>query len=81
MQHWQAQAHALQQTVDQQHQSISTLQKDLAVLTEKHASSEKTVKSLTAQNKSLAHEKWIVDQEKAKLLGQCQQLQSIKSPE
>jgi chromosome segregation ATPase len=76
-QHWQSQCELLQQKADEQTNIIIDSQKQIAVLSEQLCSAKSNLDKLTGQNQSMAHEKWIIIQEKAQLEGQLKQLQTI----
>lgn len=72
--HLQANAQIMQEKLTEQSNSISDFLQKIAVLTQQLLSSQNEAKELSGQNKSLAHEKWVLGQEKAQLEGQLKQL-------
>jgi len=74
-QHWRSQYVAQCEKYDEQNKVAIHLQKEVAVFSEKLKLSDQEIERLMAQNKNLAHEKWILDQEKSRLLGQLDQLE------
>ncbi len=55
--------------IEIQQNKIIDLEKVSAALTEKNKSQEEKTKELISQNKTLAHEKWLLDSEKTRLIG------------
>lgn len=53
------------------------LQSQNAVLTQQVALIKKELEEVSQQNKMLAHDKWILGQEKAQLFGQLKQWESM----
>lgn len=49
-------------------------EKQVAALTEKTTGQEQQIKELTAQNQLLSHDKWLLEQEKTKLLAELKKL-------
>ena len=76
-QHWQRQYEALQIKQDQQNQLFVELQSTHAVALQQLSSIQAELQEIREQNKAMAHEKWILGQEKAQLYGQLKQLESI----
>lgn len=52
-----------------------------AILSQQMAVMKTELDNITEQNKVLAHDKWMLGQEKAQLAGQVKQLQSILTDE
>lgn len=75
-QHWQKRFQVLQETHDGQNQSFIDIKTQHAMLLQQSETIKSEVKELRDQNKILAHEKWILGQEKAQLYGQLKQLES-----
>jgi chromosome segregation ATPase len=75
-QHWQTQYHALQVKFDEQNKSLIELQAQHAVTSQQWITIKADLKDMREQNKVLAHEKWVLGQEKAQLYGQLKQLES-----
>lgn len=76
-QHWHAESERLQKKTDEQNLMLIDLQKQTAVLSQQLNVSNETANELKDQNKLLAHEKWLSEQEKSQLFGQVKQLQEI----
>ena len=72
----QLQAHAqkLQEKLNDQSSANNDFQKQIAVMSQQLLISQSEAKELNGQNKSLAHDKWVLGQEKAHLEGQLKQL-------
>ena len=75
-QHLKVQFDALHEKWDEQNHSFLELQTQYAVLSEKFRLLEADLKETQEQNKTLAHEKWILRQEKSQLYGQLKQLET-----
>jgi chromosome segregation ATPase len=76
LQHWQGQYQALLAKGDEQTQLLLEVQTQQAVLVQQLATAKVELKDVREQNKVLAHEKWMLGQEKAQLFGQLKQLGS-----
>lgn len=76
-QHWQNQFQTLQVKHDEQHQSLIDLKTRSAMLLQQSETMKAQINEMREQNKLLAHEKWILGQEKAQLYGQLKQIQEI----
>lgn len=74
--HWLAQCNALQVKWDEQNKSFIDLQTQHAVVSQQSLTLKTELKEMSEQNKILAHEKWMLGQEKAQLYGQLKQLES-----
>lgn len=74
-QYWQAQFHAIQKKSDEQNNVFIELQTQHAIVSQQWLKGEMELKELKDQNKSLAHEKWLLGQEKAQLYGQLKQME------
>lgn len=70
----QAHAQALQEKLNDQSSANNDFQKQIAVLSQQLLISQSEAKELSGQNKSLAHDKWVLGQEKAQLEGQLKQV-------
>ncbi len=75
-QHWQTQCHTLQTKYDEQNQTLVNLKTHHAILLQQSETFKSELNELREQNKLIAHEKWILGQEKAQLYGQLKQLES-----
>jgi chromosome segregation ATPase len=75
-QHWQAQLQTLQVKWDEQNKSFLELQTKHAISSRQLETVTAEIKEIRDQNKVLAHEKWVLGQEKAQLYGQLKQLES-----
>lgn len=73
---WQSQCQRAQTKIDEQYAALIELQKQVAVLSEKLKTAQTQQQKIETQNKLLAHEKWILGEEKAQLIGQMKQLKS-----
>lgn len=69
-QHWQERFQTLQAIHNEQNQSLIDIKTQYAVLLQKHETIKTELKELREQNKTLAHEKWILGQERAQIEGQ-----------
>lgn len=76
-QHWQSQCQQLHTKLDEQNTTLLDLQTKIAVLTQKLSDTEDELKEMNEQNKHLAHEKWILVQEKAQIIGQLKQCEKL----
>lgn len=77
----QAQCAILQQKSEENDKQIMELQKQVSVLSDQLSRIQKEFNEINDQNKSLAHEKWILMQEKSSVEGQLKQLEKlIKQP-
>ncbi|MFZ2316109.1 MAG: DNA-binding protein [Gammaproteobacteria bacterium] len=76
-QHWRNQCQKTQEKLDEQNASLISLQTQMAVLSQKLSDAQGTLKEVSEQNKFLAHEKWILGQENAQLIGQLTQLEKV----
>lgn len=72
-QHWQERFFTLQSKHEQQNQSLLELHTQHAVLMQQSETTTKALNELRDQHTVLAHEKWILGQEKAQLYGQLKQ--------
>lgn len=77
-QNWKDQFNALQKKLNEQSNAYLELQTQHAVITQQLATIKAEFQEMREQNKLLAHEKWILGQEKAQLYGQFKQLESFK---
>ncbi|MEO8402871.1 MAG: DNA-binding protein [Gammaproteobacteria bacterium] len=75
-QHWQEQYDASLAKWDTQNKLFIELQTQHALLSQQLLILKAELKEMSEQNKVLAHEKWIMGQEKAQLYGQLKQLES-----
>lgn len=75
-QHWQERFQTLQETHEGQNQSLIDLKTQHAILLQQSETIKSELKELREQNKVLAHDKWILGQEKAQLQGQLKQMES-----
>jgi chromosome segregation ATPase len=76
-QHWQEQFELLQAKYDTKSESLVNLKTQHAILLQQSETNKSEINELREQNKLLAHEKWILGQEKAQFYGQMKQLQDI----
>ncbi len=60
--------------IEAQQDKIVELEKISAALAEKNKSQEEKTKELISQNKTLAHEKWLLDSEKSRLVAQVEKI-------
>lgn len=67
----------LQEKLNAQSSVNNDFQKQIAVLSQQLLTSQNEAKELSGQNKSLAHDKWILGQEKAQLEGQLKQVGTL----
>jgi chromosome segregation ATPase len=74
--HWQERFQTLEAKHDEQNQSLIDLKTQHAMLLQQSETMKIELKELREQNKMLAHEKWILGQEKAQLFGQLKQIES-----
>jgi hypothetical protein len=74
--HWQERFQTLEARYDDQNQSLIDLKTQHAMLVQQSETMKIELKELREQNKMLAHEKWILGQEKAQLFGQLKQIES-----
>lgn len=74
--HWQTQYNAMKAKYDEQNKALLELQTLYAVLSQQFETLKNELKVREEQNKLLAHEKWMLGQEKAQLHGQLIQLES-----
>jgi chromosome segregation ATPase len=75
-QHWQAQFENINIKWEEQTQLNIDLKIHMAALSQEIKSIKSELIEISSQNKALAHEKWILGQEKAQLYGQFKQLES-----
>ena len=73
--HWQNQFQTLQTKQDEQAQCLIELKTQNAILLKQSETMNTDCHELRAQNQLLAHEKWILGQEKAQLMGQLVQFE------
>lgn len=78
--HWQEQSQGLQIKYDEQNDSFLELQTYHAMSLQQLETIKIELIELREQNKLLAHEKWVLGQEKAQLYGQFKQLESSYNP-
>ena len=76
----QQQYELLQKKMEEQSMMLIEFQKQIAVLSQQLADSRTEMSDLKEQNKLLGHEKWELIQEKAQLMGQMKQMQTIIHP-
>lgn len=76
--HWQSQYHDLKGNYEDEVKGKIEIQTQHAVLTQQVSQLQQELQDLRHQNSALAHEKWILGQENAQLLGQIKQLQPKK---
>lgn len=76
-QHWQKQYQKAQEKADEQNTAWINLQTQFALTTQKLSDLQIEFKEIAEQNKLLSHEKWILAQEKAQLIGQLKQFEKI----
>lgn len=74
--HWKAQCHSIETQYNEKTSLFLELEKEQLVLSKQLEFVNEEVKEICEQNKMLAHEKWILGQEKAQLYGQLKQLES-----
>lgn len=77
-QNWKDQFHALQEKLNEQSKAYLESQTQHAIITQQLMTIKAEFQEMREQNKLLAHEKWILGQEKAQLYGQFKQLESYK---
>tara|TARA_R110000868_G_C10815305_1_gene758179 strand:+ start:33 stop:1109 length:1077 start_codon:yes stop_codon:yes gene_type:complete len=75
--HWQNQYQKVQEKVDGQHTALANLQTELGVMTQKFSEAHEKLNELTDQNKYLANERWILNQENSQLVGQLKQFEKF----
>ena len=75
-QHWHEQYQLQQAKCDEQMKSFIELKTQYAILVQLSESIKHELNQARDQNKLLAHEKWLLGQEKAQLFGQVKQLES-----
>lgn len=76
-QHWQNQYQKAQEKADGQHTVLANLQTELGVMTQKFSETQEKLNELTDQNKFLANERWILNQENSQLVGQLKQFEKL----
>lgn len=76
--HWQAQSEQCHRKTEEQQGIIVNFQNQMILLSQQLIITEKQRDEINQENQSLAHDKWILGQEKAQLLGQLRQLECIK---
>lgn len=76
-QHWQAQYQKNQTKLDEQQTLIINFTTEIAVLSQKYSDAQGMLKEIGDQNKFLAHEKWVLAQENAQLVGQLKQFEKL----
>lgn len=69
-----AQQKMIQEKLDTQQNKIIELEKSSAAFIERNKLQEEKIKDLSAQNKRLAHDNWMLDREKAELIKQIDQV-------
>lgn len=77
-QHLQSQYQQMQKYTEEQNVIAIDLRMQIAVLNEKLSIGQNEINNLSEQNKYIAHEKWIAEQEKSQLMGQLKQLEKIR---
>lgn len=77
-QHWQLEYQKVQTKLEEQGSNLIELHTKYAVLTEKLLVAENKLKELTETNEHLTHEKWLLGQEKAQLIGQLKQFEKVE---
>lgn len=75
-QSWEKQYHIIQTNCDEQNKLLIEAQTQKAVLSQQLVALKVEVNDKAEQNKVLAHEKWVLGQEKAQLYGQIKQIES-----
>jgi chromosome segregation ATPase len=76
-QHWKDRFKTLQTTHDEQNQSFIEMKTQHAMLLQQSETIKTELIELREQNKVLAHEKWVLGQEKAQLYGQVKAFQEV----
>lgn len=76
-QHWQSQYKELHQSLEQKTGQFIDIQTQFKVLSHQCEEYKSTINELTHQNKQLAHDKWLLTQEKAQCEGQLKQMQKM----
>lgn len=77
MKHWQQQWQVVQNKQEEMSVQVIMADKEVAILAQQVAMLQKEITGLTDQNKLLAHDKWVLVQEKAQLEGQLRQMEKI----
>lgn len=80
-QHWQTQHENIVVKFEEQTKVTVELKAQNVISSQKITAMKMELDHLTEQNKILAHDKWMIGQEKAQLAGQVKQLQSILTNE
>jgi len=75
--HWQTQYQVVLSKFNEQENSVSDLQKQVALLSQQVSISENQLHEMKIQNKLLTHEKWQLGQESAQLTGQIKKIESL----
>jgi predicted nucleic acid-binding Zn-ribbon protein len=78
-QHWQAQCTDMQKSLNDKVDLVTSHQIEIKILSQKLISADQAIATLESQSKLLAHDKWILGQEKAQLEGQLKQMQRMIS--
>jgi Plasmid replication region DNA-binding N-term len=76
-QHWQSQHDKVYTKLEEQMKMTAALQAHNAVLSQQIVAIKKDSETIYEQNKVLAHDKWMLGQEKAQLFGQLKQWESM----
>jgi hypothetical protein len=76
--HWQAQYDTLYGKWEAQLEMMTDMQSKNSVLAQQITAAKQRASEVTDQNKMLAHDKWLLGQEKAQLQGQLTQLNAAK---
>lgn len=77
-QHWKAQYESASTKWEEQYQKNAKMQGEQGILIHEIESMQNKLNEIVSQNSVLTHEKWILGQEKAELLGQMKQLESSR---
>ena len=75
VQHWKAQYETAYAKLEEQYQRNAEMKGEQASLIREMGSIKSKLQEISSQNSVLAHEKWILGQEKAELLGQFKQME------
>lgn len=76
-QHWHEQYQTLTTKAEKQHDEFVTAQAESAMLRQQHHEIQQALHAAHRQNENLAHEKWILGEEKSQLQNQLKQMQSM----
>ena len=73
--HWQSACEQAQEELNLVKEKLINFEKQIAMLAHENSDKNNQLIEFKNQNKSLAHDKWILSQEKAQLLGQFKQIE------